>query len=110
MFVPISSDLNENAEDEYMINAALVAGLYPKILIAEGGNGLKTLGNNQAISIVSDIVRQVAFGTDYSFQKHPSSINFRTKVPDFGANHLVYYTIMQSRKVGSTFSALLQCH
>jgi hypothetical protein len=54
VFVPISSELNENAEDEYMVNAALVAGLYPKILIAEGGNGLKTLGNNQAISIVRD--------------------------------------------------------
>lgn len=64
MFVPISSELNENAEDEYMINAALAAGLYPKILIAEGGNGLKTLGNNQAISIVRDVVTQVATGTD----------------------------------------------
>lgn len=56
VFVPVSSELNENAEDEYMVNAALVAGLYPKILIAEGGNGLKTLGNNQAISIVRELV------------------------------------------------------
>jgi ATP-dependent RNA helicase DHX29 len=51
--VPISNDLNENAEDENMINAALVAGLYPKILVVEGGSGLKTLGNNQTISVVS---------------------------------------------------------
>lgn len=35
--------------------------------------------------------------------QHPSSVNFRTKVADFGANHLVYYTIMQSRKVRAQF-------
>jgi ATP-dependent RNA helicase DHX29 len=53
VFVPISKELNENAEDENMVNAALVAGLYPKILVVEGGNGLKTLSNNQVISVVS---------------------------------------------------------
>ncbi|KAJ9118123.1 hypothetical protein QFC22_004024 [Naganishia vaughanmartiniae] len=80
-FVTIPNELNENAEDENMLNAALVAGLYPKILIVEGGNGLKTLGNNQSISI------------------HPSSINFRGRIADFGVNHMVYYTIMQSKKL-----------
>lgn len=47
-----------------MVSAALVAGLYPKILVVEGGNGLKTLGNNQVISIVRDCPTSVASGTD----------------------------------------------
>jgi ATP-dependent RNA helicase DHX29 len=31
--------------------------------------------------------------------QHPSSINFRTSKPDYGSNYLVYFTIMQSKKL-----------
>lgn len=97
--MPISNELNENAEDENMINAALVAGLYPKVLVVEGGSGLKTLGNNQAISVVSGKMDLHVAGYSQRVFQHPSSVNFRTRVSDFETNHLVYYTIMQSRKV-----------
>jgi hypothetical protein len=46
--------LNVNADDGAMVNAALAAGLYPKLLVIDLSNGgLKTLTNNQAISVVS---------------------------------------------------------
>jgi ATP-dependent RNA helicase DHX29 len=31
--------------------------------------------------------------------QHPSSINFRTSKADYGSNYLVYFTIMQSKKL-----------
>jgi ATP-dependent RNA helicase DHX29 len=48
--------LNVNADDGAMVNAALAAGLYPKLLVVDlSTGGLKTLTNNQAISVVSRI-------------------------------------------------------
>jgi ATP-dependent RNA helicase DHX29 len=60
-----------------MINAAIVAGLYPKILLIDSQQ-MRTLGNNQ----------QAHF--------HPSSINFRHKPLDVstGGSCLVYFTLM----------------
>lgn len=53
-FLELPPGLNQNADDEAMVNAALAAGLYPKLLVVDLSNGgLKTLINNQAISIVS---------------------------------------------------------
>ncbi len=53
MFIDIPAHLNVNAEDINILNAALLAGMYPKVLcIDPGSGGLRTLGNNQPISIV----------------------------------------------------------
>ncbi|KAG7562714.1 hypothetical protein FFLO_01874 [Filobasidium floriforme] len=82
MFVNIPAAYNENAEDEKLVAATLAAGLYPKILTTNNDTGgLKTLTGGQAISI------------------HPSSVNFRMKMSEFEANHIVYFTIMQSKKL-----------
>jgi ATP-dependent RNA helicase DHX29 len=32
-------------------------------------------------------------------QQHPSSINFRRPKGEFGVNHLVYFNLMQSKKL-----------
>lgn len=67
------------------MNAALTAGLYPKILSAEvtktGSNKLVTVTNNQSVWF------------------HPSSVNFGRKPRDFGVSYLCYFTIMQSKKM-----------
>lgn len=82
MFVPIPSTYNEHAEDEKLVGATLAAGLYPKILTTDNNTGgLKTLTGGQAISV------------------HPSSVNFKMKPSEFEANHVVYFTIMQSKKL-----------
>lgn len=65
----------------HTINAALAAGLYPKLLSLESSGELKTISNQQPISI------------------HPSSVNFRTPKGEYGTNYLVYFTIMQSKKL-----------
>ncbi|PWN49201.1 putative DNA/RNA helicase [Violaceomyces palustris] len=84
-FVNVPKELDVNSNSIAVINSAIVAGLYPKILeLDQRSNQLKTLGNNQPASI------------------HPSSVNFRiTRSPDLpkGLNLLVYFTIMQSRKL-----------
>jgi len=63
-----------------LINAALVAGLFPKILAIGSGSGdMRTISNNQSVAF------------------HPSSVNFGKK--DFGVNHLAYFTLMHSRRL-----------
>lgn len=61
----------------HLLNAALAAGLYPKLLSVDPYNGaLKTVSNNQAVSF------------------HPSSINFGKRATEFGVNYLCYFTLM----------------
>jgi ATP-dependent RNA helicase DHX29 len=70
-------ELDLYSENVSIINAALSAGLYPKILYVDTAKGLlQTVTNNQAVSF------------------HPSSVNFRRKPQDFGVDHLAFFTIM----------------
>lgn len=76
-FVAVPAMFDQNSNKEYILNAALVAGLYPKVLTVEPGSGqLRTLSNNQPASF------------------HPSSVNFHRRPKDFSANHLCYFTLM----------------
>jgi ATP-dependent RNA helicase DHX29 len=60
-----------------LVNAALVAGLYPKVLAVDRPtNQMRTLSNSQVTFF------------------HPSSVNFGRRPTDLGANHLMYFTVM----------------
>lgn len=52
-FVPVPPELNVHAEDVQILGASLVAGLYPKVLAIDPSGGLKTIINQQPVSIVS---------------------------------------------------------
>ncbi|KAF9499777.1 P-loop containing nucleoside triphosphate hydrolase protein [Pleurotus eryngii] len=81
-FVMVPHDLDSNSSNVDLLNAALVAGLYPKILSVDSQTGqMRTILNNQQASF------------------HPSSINFGRKPADFGVNHLAYFTLMRSKKL-----------
>ncbi|RDB29553.1 putative helicase C15C4.05 [Hypsizygus marmoreus] len=81
-FVTVPPELDVNSTNVPLINAALTAGLYPKILAIDPTNGqMRTITNNQHASF------------------HPSSVNFRRKIADFGVNHLAYFTLMHSKKL-----------
>ncbi|KAF9512352.1 hypothetical protein BS47DRAFT_1330374 [Hydnum rufescens UP504] len=81
-FVAVPESLNRNAGEDNFVKAALVAGLYPKVLAVDQQSGqLRTLTNNQPAAF------------------HPSSVNFQRRPKDFGANHLCYFTIMHSKKL-----------
>ena len=76
-FVTVPPGLDVNANNSAIVHAALVAGLYPKILSLDAIKGeMKTIGNNQPASF------------------HPSSVNFKRRLGDFGVNHLCYFTLM----------------
>lgn len=76
-FVDVPHETNTNSANVHIINAALVAGLYPKVLHVEPKSGtLKTITNNQ----------QSFF--------HPSSVNFGRNATDFSTRYLVYFTLM----------------
>ena len=82
-FVNVPADLDRNSTDNSLINAALVTGLYPKLLMIDPLNGqMRTVANNQPVSF------------------HPSSINFGKKIADFGVNYLCYFTIMLVHSFG----------
>lgn len=75
MLPPPEFDIH--SENHALINAALAAGLYPKILRLDPMNGqFSTVTNSQAVFF------------------HPSSVNFKRKPQDFGVNHLAFFTIM----------------
>ncbi|KAJ6503399.1 P-loop containing nucleoside triphosphate hydrolase protein [Mycena vitilis] len=81
-FVMVPPELDVNPGNVVLLNAALTAGLYPKILSIDHSNGqMRTISNNQHASF------------------HPSSVNFRRKPSDFGVNHLAYFTLMHSKKL-----------
>lgn len=76
-FVLPPPEFDIHSENHALINAALAAGLYPKILRLDPMNGqFSTVTNSQAVSF------------------HPSSVNFKRKPQDFGVNHLAFFTIM----------------
>ena len=82
-FVSLPPDLNINAQnnESWAINAALAAGLFPKLLIVEKGR-MQTLGNNQPVAF------------------HPSSVNFKKRPEHIvgGGMCLMYFTLMYVRR------------
>ena len=83
-FFRVPANLDVNAGSLAMINTALVSALYPKLLVIDPRTaGLKTLTNGAPASI------------------HPSSVNFKMRLSHLpkGINHLVYFTIMQSKRL-----------
>jgi hypothetical protein len=76
-FMNVPAELDVNSNNPLLVNAALTAGLYPKILSVDPQGGqMRTITNNQ----------QAYF--------HPSSINFGRNVLDFSINYLTYFTLM----------------
>lgn len=51
-FVTVPSELNTNAQNVRIIEAALAAGLYPKILTIDASGTLRSLSNQQTVAIV----------------------------------------------------------
>jgi ATP-dependent RNA helicase DHX29 len=75
--VDVPDHLNSNANSVHLLNAALAAGLYPKILSIDSITGtMRTISNNQAASF------------------HPTSVNHRRKPQDLGVHHLSFFTLM----------------
>ncbi|ELU41299.1 helicase domain-containing protein [Rhizoctonia solani AG-1 IA] len=61
-----------------LIEAALTAGMFPKIISIDSSTGhMQTIGNN----------RPVAF--------HPSSVNFKRALREFKSSYLCYFSLMQ---------------
>jgi len=80
--VTIPTELDVNSSIPAIINAALVAGLYPKLLAFDHSKAeLRTITNNQAVWI------------------HPSSVNFNRRLSDMGCNYFAYFTLMHSKKL-----------
>jgi len=75
----VPPDLNTNAQNNasWAINAALAAGLFPKLLILEKGK-MQTLASSQPVAF------------------HPGSINFKKRPEDIvgGGTCLMYFTLM----------------
>ncbi|KAJ4483983.1 P-loop containing nucleoside triphosphate hydrolase protein [Lentinula lateritia] len=81
-FVPVPPELDSSSSNITLVNAALLAGLYPKVLAVDVFKGqMRTLSNNQQASF------------------HPSSVNFGKKPTDLGTNHIAYFTLMHSKKL-----------
>ena len=59
-FVPVPSEYDANSENITILNAALAAGMYPKILTLNA-SGLQTITNQQPVSIVCRLVDDIAF-------------------------------------------------
>ncbi|KAG1832352.1 hypothetical protein DFJ58DRAFT_848017 [Suillus subalutaceus] len=81
-FVNVSLLLDSNGPNIALISSALTAGLYPKVLAIDSSSGqMCTISNNQFAAF------------------HPTSVNFGRKPADFGVHHLVYFTLMHSKKM-----------
>jgi ATP-dependent RNA helicase DHX29 len=83
-FVRVPDALNVYSSSLAQVNATIISALYPKLLVVDSRNGaLKTLTNNAPASI------------------HPSSVNFKLRLDSLprSIHHLVYFTIMQSRRL-----------
>ncbi|KAG1854088.1 P-loop containing nucleoside triphosphate hydrolase protein [Suillus tomentosus] len=80
--VSVPLPLDSNVANIALNNSALTAGLYPKVLAIDSSSGqMRTILNNQSAAF------------------HPTSANFGRKPADFGVNHLVYFTLMHSKKM-----------
>ncbi|PFH54597.1 hypothetical protein AMATHDRAFT_134454 [Amanita thiersii Skay4041] len=81
-FVEVPQEYDTNSSSTAVLNAALAAGLYPKILSVDLElNQMRTITKNQLVTF------------------HPSSVNHHKKLSEFGVNYLAYFTLMQSKKL-----------
>ncbi|KAJ3839808.1 P-loop containing nucleoside triphosphate hydrolase protein [Lentinula raphanica] len=78
-FVNVPPKLDSSSSNSALVNAALLAGLYPKVLAVDKGQ-----------------MRTITFNQQASF--HPSSVNFGRKPTDLGT-HIIYFTLMHSKKL-----------
>ncbi len=75
--VTIPTELDVNSSNLAIVNAALVAGLYPKLLAFDPSKvELRTITNNQVV------------------WTHPSSVNLTRRLLDMGCNYFAYFTLM----------------
>ena len=74
----VPPELDSNSNDLAIVNAALLSGLYPKLLCIDTKHGLQ----------------MSTFSTNKTVFFHPSSVNFRIKSENIAANYLVYFTLM----------------
>lgn len=51
-FVTVPAEVNINAASEQVVGAALAWGLYPKILALDPSGSIRTISNQQPVSIV----------------------------------------------------------
>ncbi|KAF9654251.1 P-loop containing nucleoside triphosphate hydrolase protein [Thelephora ganbajun] len=81
-FLPVPPEYDSNSGNHFLLHAALAAGLYPKILAIDpiDRKSIKTVPNGQVCHF------------------HPSSANSKG-FPDFRGNHMVYFTLMHSKKL-----------
>ena len=78
----VPSEYDINSSNTTLLNAALVAGLYPKILSIDPATGqLRTVLNSQLVAV------------------HPSSVNFNKKPLELGIHYLAYFTLMYVTQV-----------
>jgi len=75
--MPVPPEYDSNSGNHFLLDAALAAGLYPKILAVDpiDRKSMKTVSNGQAC------------------QFHPSSVNSKGFL-DLRGNHMVYFTLM----------------
>jgi len=78
--MPVPSEYDGNSSNHFLLDAALAAGLYPKILAIDpiDRKSIKTVSNGQACYF------------------HPSSVNSKGSL-DFRGNHMAYFTLMYVR-------------
>ncbi|KIY72745.1 P-loop containing nucleoside triphosphate hydrolase protein [Cylindrobasidium torrendii FP15055 ss-10] len=80
-FIFVPPELDINTSNISVVNAALVSGLYPKILTVSPNGETKTLSNSQVAVF------------------HPSSVNHQRRATELGSKYLAYFTLMHSRKL-----------
>ena len=81
-FVNVPPEYDVNSSNTTLLHAALVAGLYPKILSIDRSTSI-----NHSTGVLRTPSNQIA-----TF--HPSSVNFNKKLADIDANYMVYFTLM----------------
>lgn len=80
--IEVPAELDTYGECAQAVTLAMVAALYPKLLMIEPkSDQMRTLTNNQPAAI------------------HPSSVNFRTHPSSFRSHFVLYHTIMMSKRL-----------
>ena len=78
--MPVPPEYDSNSGNHFLLEAALAAGMYPKILAIDpiDRKSIKTVSNGQPCHF------------------HPSSVNSKGSL-DFRGNHMAYFTLMYVR-------------
>jgi hypothetical protein len=88
--VTVPHEYNVNGENVNIINAALAAGLYPKLLNLNA-NGLQTITNQQPVAMVSSDFRQLLTIASKLHQLQDQQGRIRVQLP-----HLLYAHAVQA--------------